>query len=90
VFVTAINAQLLLDSEGIEASGQSDQYKAQLFSMCTLFSSMFVFNHRGVLNLRAFHELSLAATILEDIMQGALLPPLVPTCSYLEALEVIT
>lgn len=66
------SVQVLLDSEGIEASAQSDQYMAQLFSMCILFSSLFVYNHKGFLEARAFKELSLVATILQDITAGAL------------------
>jgi hypothetical protein len=66
-----MHAQVLLDSEGIEASAQSDQYMAQLFSMCILFSSLFVYNHKGFLEARAFKELSLVATILQEITAGA-------------------
>ena len=65
-----IQLQVLLDSEGTEASDQSDQYMAQLFAMCILFSSVFVYNHKGFFEARAFKELSLVATILEDITAG--------------------
>lgn len=68
-----IPLQVLLDSEGIESRGQSDQYMAQLFSMCILFSSTFVYNHMGLLDASLIEELSVAATVLQDITAGAAL-----------------
>jgi hypothetical protein len=59
--------QVLLDSEGIESSGQSDKYMAQLFAMCILFSSTFVYNHIGILDNSLIEALSVAATILQEI-----------------------
>jgi alkylated DNA repair dioxygenase AlkB len=62
--------QVYMDSEGIAASGQADSYSARLFIMCTMFSSLFVYNHRGILEARVFQELSIVAAILEDYRPG--------------------
>lgn len=89
---TQCRLQVMLDSEGIETNAQSDQYMAQLFSMCILFSSLFVYNHKGFLEARAFKELSLVATILEEINAGVSCPDMLKLkklCSRFIPLNVI-
>lgn len=59
-----------MDSEGTDSYARSGGYNTRLFLMCTMFSSLFVYNHRGLLSARVFDDLSVVATILEGFRAG--------------------
>lgn len=63
-------AQVLLDTEGIDAYDQTAQYSTQIFSLAVLLSCLFVYNHMGGIDESALDRLSLVTEMTRHIRWG--------------------
>ncbi len=54
---------LFIDSEGLGATSATESHDFNIFSLCILLCSKIIFNSKGALDTKSFHELQFAANI---------------------------